>query len=217
METDVLTALNCQADRSKRLAMRRSMTPTLRAEHARYGREYFDGPTGYGGYYYDGRHESTVRQMIEKYELTPESSVLEVGCAKGFMLYEFHRLGIINVRGCDISEYAVLHGKPEIADRLSVMSADRLDFPDDSFDLVYSIDVLHNLDPDASERAIQEIMRVSCRAAFIQVDSYDTPAEQRNLSDWVVTIKTVRSKDDWRAMFRRLGYPGDYYFKVFTF
>ncbi|MBU0717429.1 MAG: class I SAM-dependent methyltransferase [Planctomycetes bacterium] len=216
MEVDLLTRITAQQpDRSERLAVRRTLTESQRVELGQFEEEYFDGPTGYGGYYYDGRHALAVRKMIERYELSADSRVLDIGCAKGFMLYEFLRAGIEGVCGCDVSRYAIAHAHPEIKDRLEVMSADQLGFPDGAFDLVYSIDVIHNLAPADCDRAIKEIMRVSRRAKFIQVVSFETAAEEHRLREWGVTVKTIRSKETWREAFGRLGYQGDYYLKTF--
>lgn len=215
MEVDLLESINGKVDRSQRLARRRKLTDSQRDGIRRFEWEYFDGPDNYGGYHYDGRHEPAARVMIDRYGLGADSSVLDVGCAKGFMLYEFVRLGIENVRGCDVSRYAVAEAHPGVKDRLKIMSADRLGFPDASFDLVYSIDVVHNLSPEASDRAIGEMMRVSRGAVFIQAASFETPEEEARLIDWGITVKTFRSKQDWRETFERLGYQGDFFFKTF--
>lgn len=215
-EIDLLESLSSRkVDRAERFEVRRRLTQAQRNEICQFDQEYFDGPTGYGGYYYDGRHEPAVRQMIEYYGLEPKSRVLDVGCAKGFMLYEFVRLGIEDVRGCDVSAYAVEHAHPAVKSRLAVMNAEGLDFPDASIDLVYSIDVIHNLPPESCDGSIREIMRVSRGGAFIQVATYGTPQEKRNLIDWGVTVKTFRSKQEWREAFERLGYEGEFYFKTF--
>ncbi|RME37913.1 MAG: class I SAM-dependent methyltransferase [Planctomycetota bacterium] len=215
MEVNLVDGLLPRSDRSARLERRKRLTKAERAELGRFGREYFDGPTGYGGYRYDGRYAPVVRAMIERYGLDGAARVLDVGCAKGFTLVEFVRQGITDVRGCDVSEYAVACGHPDVRDRLSVMSADRLDYADASFDLVYSIDVIHNLPPPRCDAAVVEMMRVSRGAVFLQVASYETPEEERRLREWGVTVRTFRSKTQWREAFERLGFAGDYYCKTF--
>lgn len=215
MEIDLLEKISRKTDRTERLARRRKLTSAQRAELCRFGREYFDGPDGYGGYYYDGRHEPAVRDMIERYGLKRDARVLDIGCAKGFMLYEFMRQGVNDVHGCDIGPYAVENAHPAVKDRLTVTSADDLALPDASFDLVYSIDVVHNLPPDPCDRAIHQMMRVSRGAVFVQVASYETPEQERALIDWGVTVQTLRSKQQWREAFDRLEFGGDFFFKTF--
>src|ERR1700722_1805932 len=53
-----------------------------------YGEQYFDGPReyGYGGYRYDGRWVPVARDMIAHFDLKPGDRVLDVGCAKGFLV-----------------------------------------------------------------------------------------------------------------------------------
>jgi cyclopropane fatty-acyl-phospholipid synthase-like methyltransferase len=53
-----------------------------------YGRDYFDGERkyGYGGYRYDGRWRPVARDLIQYFGLEPGMRVLDVGCAKGFLV-----------------------------------------------------------------------------------------------------------------------------------
>jgi ubiquinone/menaquinone biosynthesis C-methylase UbiE len=95
------------------------------------------------------------------------------------------------------------------------MSADSLDYPDSSFDLVFSLDVIHNLEPKACDQAILEMMRVSCGHCFLQIASYNDEAQLQRLREWGVTVQTFRSQGDWLSAFARLGYAGDYCFKTF--
>ncbi|MEM6794620.1 MAG: class I SAM-dependent methyltransferase, partial [Acidobacteriota bacterium] len=122
-----------------------------------YGREFFDGErrTGYGGYAYHPRFwRPVVPAFIERYGLAAGSRVLDVGCAKGFLLFELERaVPGLEVVGVDVSPYAVAHGKPEIRRRLAVADASALPFPDDSFDLVVSLTTVHNLEGEALDRA----------------------------------------------------------------
>ncbi len=215
MEIDFLVSVGQSADRSGRLARRRSLSIAQRDVLGEFGAEYFDGATGYGGYYYDGRHAKAVGEMIRRYGLTPESTVLDIGCAKGFMLYEFVRRGVTQVSGCEISRYAVAQAHEGVRQELSVMGADDLSYGDDAFDFVYSIDVVHNLEPDACDRAIAEMVRVSRGTCFLQVASYETAEQEQALCDWGVTVKTFRDKNEWRCAFDRLEFRGDYFFKTF--
>lgn len=201
------------ASRGKRIDGRLTLTPSQVQTLKQYGEEYFDGEIGYGGYYYDGRWKPVAEEMMEHYKLTENSRILEVGCAKGYLMYEFYKLGIKNVFGCDISEYAISHVEEEIADNFRVMSADSLDYPDAHFDLVLSIDCINNLDSGGVDRSIQEMKRVSKKDVFIRVGSYRTREEYENIKGWGVTSLTFDSEDEWLARFKRLGYDGDYYLR----
>ena len=58
----------------------------------KFGKDFFDGNRkhGYGGFSYNPKYWQVVVQDFKKYwNLSSSSSILDVGCAKGFMLYDF--------------------------------------------------------------------------------------------------------------------------------
>ena len=199
--------------RSHRVTKRATLSQQEIDTLKQYGHEYFDGESGYGGYYYDGRWKPVAQEMIDHYGLKENARVLEVGCAKGYLMYEFHKLGIKQVYGCDISDYAISKVPEEISPNFHVMSADALGFEDDQFDLVVSIDCINNLDETGVDKAISEMMRVCAKDVFLRVGSYRTPEELENIRKWGVTSLTFNTPDQWLKRFGRLGYSGDYYFR----
>ena len=199
--------------RGDRVTRRANLTLNEIARLKEYGHEYFDGESGYGGYYYDGRWKPVAEELVRHYGLKPGSRVLEVGCAKGFLMYELYKLGIRNVHGCDISSYAISEVPDEIAENFSVMSADSLTYEDSYFDLVLSIDCINNLESEGVDRAIKEMMRASGKDIFIRVGSHRNREEFEHIRKWAVTSLTFDSPDEWIERFRRLGYKGDYYFR----
>lgn len=188
-------------------------------EHIRisreYGKMYFDGPReyGYGGYHYDGRWIPVVRDIISHFDLKAGDRVLDVGCAKGFLVKDLLALGI-NAYGIDISEYALMHCEPEVTGRLHLGSADRLPFPDNSFSAVISINTIHNLPRPRCLQAIKEIQRLAPGKGFIQVDSYRTPLEKEIFESWVLTAEFYDYPDGWLKLFEEAGYTGDYYWTI---
>lgn len=186
-----------------------------RAEMLNYGEAYFDGnvPWGYQGYQYDGRFEGVVQRMIEHYGLTTKSRILEVGCAKAYILYEFYKKGFRNLQGMDISDYAIANVPEELKGQCHVGSAHDLSrYEDDSFDLIISKDVLHNLPPELADEAIREMARVGTGNGVVQLGAYENENQKKCLEAWIITIKTVRSSAEWRRAFAQNGYQGDYYF-----
>lgn len=202
-----------QTKRGNRVKRRADLTLEEISKLKEYGQEYFDGELGYGGYYYDGRWKPVAEEMISHYGLNADSKVLEVGCAKGFLMYEFYKLGIRNVYGCDISSYAISQVPEQIAKNFKAMSADSLENEDSFFDLALSIDCIHNLDSEGVDRAIKEMMRVSKKDIFIRVGSYRNHEEYESIKKWGVTSLTFNSPEEWLERFSRLGYRGDYYFR----
>jgi SAM-dependent methyltransferase len=181
----------------------------------RFGKDFFDGDRlyGYGGYYYHPRFwKDTVKRFRDYYHLADNASVLDVGCGKGFMLYDFKELmPDIAVAGIDISEYAISNAVEEITDNVFVGNAKKLDFPDNSFDLVISINTIHNLPVEECKQSLREIGRVSRRHAFIVVDAWRNEEEHERMMKWNLTALTYMHVDDWKKLFDEVGYTGDYY------
>lgn len=200
--------------RIKRPIREREQAKHLQREVAkRFGREYFDGDRtqGYGGYRYDGRWIPVVRRMQEFYGLTAGQRILDVGCAKGFLLHDFlHLIPGIWVAGLDISSYALERAMEDVRRFLVVGSADRLPYADKSFDLVVSINTVHNLEPDRCRRAIEEMERVSRKHKYLQVDSFLTGEQRENFERWQLTALTYFDPEGWRGLFAEAGYTGDY-------
>ena len=199
-----------------RMTERPEITDEDRAISREFGFDYFDGDRrhGYGGFGYHPRFwTQTVDLFATRYGLGGNSSILDVGCAKGFMLKDFSlRLPGARLAGVDISPYAIEQADPDVSSLLSVASAADLPFEDDEFDLVISINTVHNLDRDGCLRALDEIQRVSRTNAFVMVDGWKNPEEQELLQRWVLTARTMLSAEDWLALMAEAGYEGDYAF-----
>lgn len=184
----------------------------------KYGYDYWDGDRRicYGGYYYDGRWAKVVEAMIEHYHLKPGDRILDVGCGKGFLLYDFTQtLPGVEVAGIDISDYAIENAKEEVKPFLKVCSANKLPFEDNSFDLVISINTLHNLYCYELESALSEIERVSKNNKYICVESYRNEEEKVNLLYWQVTCEMFCTPEEWQWWFKLCDYTGDYSFIYF--
>jgi SAM-dependent methyltransferase len=181
----------------------------------KFGKEFFDGSRdhGYGGFSYHSRFWEPVIPTFKKHwNLTSESSVLDIGCAKGFMLYDFQRIiPGINVSGVDISNYAIENAKEEVKDNCKVASAIDLPFEDNSFDVSISITTMHNLEGDDLIEALKEIERVSSVGSFITVDAYRDDKQKERMFAWNLTAKTVLHVDEWKELFKDVGYTGDYH------
>jgi len=151
--------------------------------------------------------------MISYYNLPATSSILDVGCGKGFMMKDFKDvLPSSKVFGVDISEYCYKHALPEVKSNFKIASCENLPFADKSFDLVVSIATVHNLDLRGVKQSLKEIMRVSRGSAFIKVNGYRTEEEKLKLHDWNLVAKTILHVDDWLDLFDEVGYSGDYSF-----
>jgi SAM-dependent methyltransferase len=183
----------------------------------RFGYDYFDGSrdTGYGGYRYDGRWVPVARDILAHWKLGPGSRVLDVGCAKGFLVKDLvDACPGLEVWGIDISAYAIAHCEPEVAGRLVRGTCELLPFRDGSFDAVIAKDVIHNQTRDGCVQSLCEIQRVSGGRAFVQVDAYRCEAERQAFLDWVLTARHHDYPEGWLALFADAGYTGDYFWTI---
>jgi len=164
----------------------------------------------------EGRWEKVAKAMIEHYGIKSGDKILDVGCGKGFLLFDFTKvLPGIEIYGLDISTYAINKSKEEIKDRLQVGNATSLPFEDHSFDLVYSINTLHNLPCYELGIALSEIERVGKNNKYICVESYRNEIEKANLLYWQVTCEAFNSPEEWEWWFNNANYSGDYSFIYF--
>ena len=181
--------------------------------------DYWDGERrfGYGGYkYIKDRWKQVAEDLIENYNLDNNSSVLDVGCGKAFILYEMKKiLPNLKISGFDISKYGVENAKEEVKDFLFTHNAkDKFPFKDNSFDLVITLACLHNLKINDLENSIKEIQRVG-KNSYIMVEGYRSELELFNLQCWALTAESFFDDDEWLWIFNKCNYSGDYEFIYF--
>jgi ubiquinone/menaquinone biosynthesis C-methylase UbiE len=195
----------------------REKTPEIIRIAKEFGKEFFDGDRkcGYGGYKYDGRWQAVAKTMREYYKLPDDAAILDIGCGKGFLLHDFKELmPKCTVAGIDVSTYAIENSMDSVKPFLQVCSAERLPFPDKSFDLVISINSIHNLPLERLKTALHEITRVSRGHSYITIDAWRNELERENLFKWVLTAETMMHVDDWKKLFAEVGYTGDYWWFI---
>lgn len=177
-----------------------------------FGQMYFDGPRayGYGGYTYDGRWVPVAQDMISHFGLKPGMRVLDVGCAKGFLVKDLRdACPGLEVVGLDVSNYALENAHPDAKPFLVQGSADTLPFTR-PFDAILCLDTLHNLPRQRCRNALHQIQRLSGGRAYVRVDSYRTPLQKKIFERWVLTADCHDYPAGWLALFEEAGYMGDY-------
>ena len=181
----------------------------------RFDKEFFDGDrkNGYGGYYYNSKFWSeVVKDLNNFYKLKNGSKILDIGCGKGFMLFDFMKLNPNFVlEGIDISDYAITNAVPEVKKFLKVGDAKNLPYEDNSFDLVISINTTHNLEINQCKKALSEMERVSRKDKYLIVDAYSNEIEKDRIFAWNLTAKTILSTNEWINLFEEASYTGHYY------
>jgi ubiquinone/menaquinone biosynthesis C-methylase UbiE len=202
---DISGRLEFKTDEDKRIARK-------------FGKEFFDGlrSQGYGGFSYNSRFwKNVVPDFKKHWSLEKCDSLLDIGCAKGFMLNDLKELlPALDVYGIDISEYAIKNAKKEVLEFCQVGNATSLPFDDQSIDVSISITTLHNLEEKDLIKAISEIERVSRKGSFITLDAYRNNEEKDRMEAWNLTAKTFMHVKEWRQFLGDNGYSGDYYWFI---
>jgi len=178
-----------------------------------YGKDYWDGHRkhGFGGYHYDGRWRAVAQDIVDHYGIKSGDRILDVGCGKGFLLYEFTQIVPgLQISGVDISKYALENAKEEVKAHIKIGNAVELPFKDNAFDFVVSITTLHNLRNYELFRALQEIERICKGEKYIVVESYRNEREKANLLYWQLTCRSFYEPKEWEWFFAQAGYGGDY-------
>lgn len=187
--------------------------PELAKKAKLFAKDYWDGgrDTGYGGYIDDGRWSSLAARILDEYQVGADGSVLDVGCGKGFFLNEVKKRNPqINVKGIDVSSYAIQQAPELVRPYLSQGRAEKLDEQVASYDLVVSMNVLHNLELPELMTALASIQRASRKSAYICVESYRNEQEKWNLLRWQLTCESFFTPREWQWVFEASGYRGDY-------
>ena len=184
-----------------------------------YGQAYWDGERryGYGGYaYIPGRWRPVAQALIDTYQLGPGSTVLDVGCGKGYLLHEMLLLepGLV-IHGFDVSAWGIGCATDLVKPHLQLHPA-QAPYPDSdqAIDLVISLGALHNLRLPDLQRALSEIERVG-RQAYVMLESYRNDQELFNLQCWALTCESFFDADTWVWLYRHFGYSKDYEFIYF--
>jgi ubiquinone/menaquinone biosynthesis C-methylase UbiE len=184
-----------------------------------YESEYWDGDRrfGYGGYkFIEGRWQPVAEKLIQNYNLTNDSKILDVGCGKGFLLFEIKKiLPDIKIIGIDISKHGFENSHPLVKkDIIMHRAEDVYPFKDKEFDLVISLGTLHNLRVFDLQKALSEIERVG-KAGYVMLESYRNEQELFNLQCWALTCESFFDEEEWVWLYKHFGYSGDYEFIYF--
>ena len=185
----------------------------------KYGKQYWDGNRryGYGGYkYIPGRLTPIAKKIIREFKLNSNSKILDLGCGKGYLLFEILKLiPKIKITGLEISKHAVKNSSPTIAKYIRHKDAKKkLPFKSKEFDLAISFGLFHNFNLLELERALKEFNRIADKK-YLMVESYRNDKELFNLQCWALTCESFFSVDEWLWIYNNFNYSGDYEFIFF--
>ncbi len=185
----------------------------------KFGKEYFDGDRshGYGGYYYNKKFfKKIAKSLINHYRLNNQSKILDVGCAKGYLMHDLkYYLPKAEIKGVDISSYCKENAISTVKRNIKICSCKNLPFKNNYFDLVISISTIHNLKKNQIKKSLKEIIRVGKNKFFIRVKAYKNLKERKKIDDWNLVAESNLSQKEWFKLFSETKYSGDYDFSNF--
>ena len=221
MEIDFMSTLHKSTKRDYLARVNDKEFPKAKAAKLakKFDFDYWDGDRRicYGGYrYIEGRWQQVAQSIIDHYDLPDKPRVLDIGCGKGYFLFDFLKiLPNADIYGIDISSYALNNAKPEVKNKLTLGSATSLPWEDNSFDLVISINTLHCLHSYDLYKALKEVCRVGKKNKYICVESYRNEVEKANLLYWQVSCEAFNTPKEWSWWFDITNYNGDYSYIYF--
>ncbi len=178
-------------------------------------KDYYDGKreNGYGGFKYDARWLDIIPEIAERYNLNSSSSVLEIGCKKGFFIYDMKKIfNGIDIKGIENHKYPIENSMEEVRNNIIFSDYQSLPFEDNKFDFILSFAAIYMLSLGEMIKGLKEIERVSKGNSYITVGAYDTQEDLELFKDWTLIGTTVLKKTEWLEVFEKAGYTGDYGF-----
>ena len=164
-----------------------------------YSRDYFDGGPDTPGYseYTDTWFWSPITEIM--LHLLGPLSVLDWGCAKGFLVQRFVDRGV-SACGVDVSHYAISQA-PEWfrKHRLRVINGIQSHYGPGIFTAICSFETMEHIPEEDIPAVLGEMKRISTRwwfgSIFLDCQEGHDP-----------THVTVRSREWWNEKFKAAGY-----------
>jgi len=132
----------------------------------RYGYDYFErGPQTYSSLYenYRWMPELTIPMACKLSKMYPNMSILDFGCAKGFLVHALNLVGV-EAYGFDISKYAIKHA-PEAASKF-LYGPDTADMMPD-IDMIFAKDVFEHIGYLKISEILKTLAKLCTHALFI--------------------------------------------------
>ena len=147
---------------------------------------------------------SVVRQF-----LNPGATAYEVACAKGYLVKTLLHFGF-NAYGIDISDYAISKADADVANRLQVANAVSLPWPEDTADIILSMEFFEHVPEDEVDIVLSEKMRVLKDGGIMMMKiniivPESNPHYSSHENDCDVTHYTIKDRDWWENKFVNAG------------
>lgn len=186
--------------------------------YKQFGKSYFDNDKigiGYGSYKYDGRFKKSAKKLIKFFNLKKNDKILEIGCAKGYFLVEFFKLGM-NVIGIDKSKYAKKKSHSLIKKYIKNFDIEKkMIFKNKDFDFVFCKEVFPHIRPNKIISIIKEMKRVvkNPKNIYIEIQTFEKKSDKQLFKKWDLTHKSCYTKNEWLKIFKKNNFTGYISFK----
>ena len=117
---------------------------------------------------------STYDELFDLFD-PHDKTVLDYGCGRGWLTVRLAENGARTVTGIDVSAVQIEHARLRAAERdvqervsFLVADANATPFPDDSFDLIVGVAILHHLDMERSLVEVKRLLRPGGEAIFME-------------------------------------------------
>ncbi len=210
----IYSSIKQKSSYSSRLQCIRDCSRDVTDDYLEFGQDYYDNPDvpqGFGGYKYDGRYAACAKQI---HALIPFQNILDFGCAKGYLLYEFYKLSK-NVIGIDISNYARQNAKREIKPFLYQNVFNLPDKKLSDIEVIVTRDVLPHLEQDELTELFK-FLEKNCpklKLFYIEIIISSSQNSRKALFDWDPTHKLIESVESWNLFFKQFNMPISVYYK----
>jgi ubiquinone/menaquinone biosynthesis C-methylase UbiE len=177
--------------------------------------------------FYDlGATDEYLRRQIEAVGSLVGKRVLDFGCGLGRTSRMYAEMGAARVDGFDISSERLEVAKRNterdgLADRVFFrhLSAEEIDYPDASFDVVLGKAILHHTDLDPTIRQLARVLRPGGEAYFLEPLGHNPVLNLfRSLTPWLRTPTerplTMNDVDAFRQHFKSVTYRGFHLFAL---
>jgi Methyltransferase domain len=139
-----------------------------------------------------------ARRIVEVLGIQPGETVLDHGCARGYLVKALRKIGI-NAQGFDISEWAIENCDPEVNGLVTngLVQA--------SYDHIISKDTIEHCEPIDLMRTADLILKLAQVSILIVVPLTERVGGQyvRKEDDLDITHKIRWPLEDWMEFFRR--------------
>jgi len=174
----------------------------ITANFKKYGFDYFDNEnikSGYNKYINDGRYADPAKKIIKNFNLKKNEIICEYGCAKGFLLEEFKKLGF-RILGFEISKYA--KNKSNINKSIKIIKKIN-DIKNYKFDFLISKNVLPHMNLKNVKRLIEISIGKSIHKPYFIIHTFKSDKDKKLFLKWDKTHKTLFNISKWKNFLKK--------------